>query len=213
LGKFWDINSNPGYLSGNLEFGAAHAEGGVLTSGILGYSVWFATDCDEKVGIIQPGFNFSNDTLSGATLNATGQNMSRRLANLTTNLTDFSCSPFCTLEPMSEACLACLSYYNEPQPILYIAANASDPRACCMSDQYVAVLDGLEIPPLASRLIVTVHTAEAGELPYGVSTNFTDRSWNFTKSSTVQRGHARSVRCSLVATAAVLFSMFSRSGV
>merc|ERR1712178_383350 len=43
LGQLWDIDSRRGYLSGNLPFGPAHAEGGVLTSGIKGFSVYIAT--------------------------------------------------------------------------------------------------------------------------------------------------------------------------
>merc|ERR1712232_1467894 len=49
-GSFWDVDSRTGYVSGNLLFGPAHAEGGVLTSGIEGYNVYFATSCLETIG-------------------------------------------------------------------------------------------------------------------------------------------------------------------
>lgn len=148
MGQLWDIDSRKGYLSGNLPFGPAHAEGGVLTSGIEGYSVYFATTCLEKIG--------------GAIVN--------------------------------------------------VSSNSSEPRACCMPDQFLAVLDGERIPSEeATRLLVTIHTSEAGELPVGIATNFTDRAWNFTKrggSGTVQTGQAAGyARCSLLAlVAAIVFS-------
>lgn len=117
LGSFWDVDARSGYVSGNLLFGPAHAEGGVLTSGIEGYNVYFATSCLKTLG----------------------------------------------------------------EAVAYIPSNTSEPRACCMPDQYMAVLRGLPVPDGGTRIFVTVTTASAGELPAGVATNLFDRSWNFTK--------------------------------
>jgi len=122
----WDIDSRQDFFSGNLQFGPTHAEGGVLTSGIEGFNIYFASSCLERIG----------------------------------------------------------------EPVAYVPSNSSVPRACCQEDQYIAVLRGLPIPnglgnfsgmPVATRLIVSVLTKSAGELPVGASTNFTDRSWNFTR--------------------------------
>lgn len=117
LGSLWDVDSRVGYLSGNLPFGPAHAEGGVLTNGIAGYNVYFATACDEKIG----------------------------------------------------------------EAIVYVPSNSSTPRACCLQDQYIAVLREVPIPMEATRLLITIDTTSSGELPTGLSTNFTDRSGNWTK--------------------------------
>jgi len=149
IGSLWDIDSRTGFLSGNLPFGPAHAEGGVLTEGIEGFSVYFASNCLEKIG----------------------------------------------------------------DAIIYVPSNSSSPRACCMQDQYLAVLRGERIPSgEATRLLVTVHTTLAGELPLGVSTNFTDRAWNFTKRGakfTVQ-GSAGHARCSLFALAVAILCLSPR---
>mmetsp|Transcript_74709 Transcript_74709/g.116882 ORF Transcript_74709/g.116882 Transcript_74709/m.116882 type:complete len:223 (+) Transcript_74709:1-669(+) len=118
LGSFWDIDSRSGYISGNLPFGPANAEGGVLTSGIQGFLVYIATDCNERIG----------------------------------------------------------------GPVAFVNSDASDPRACCMPDLYMAVLDGVAVPPNGSKLLVTINTTMAGELPLGVVTDLVDRTFNFTQS-------------------------------
>jgi len=151
LGLLWDVDSRRGFLSGNLPFGGAHAEGGVLTGGIEGFKVYFADSCFEKIG----------------------------------------------------------------EAIAYVPSNTSTPRACCLDDQYIATLRGVEIPKEAVRLLVAVVSVTAGELPLGMTTNFTDRSWNFTKKSikqTVRQSSARrmhgdsSIRWSLLALAILLSS-------
>jgi len=47
---FKDMDRRIGYISGTFEFGPAHAEGAVLTSGVDGYSVYFADHCEERLG-------------------------------------------------------------------------------------------------------------------------------------------------------------------
>jgi hypothetical protein len=116
LGSLWDIDSRSGYISGNLNFGPANAEGGVLTYGVQGFFVYFATSCNEKIG----------------------------------------------------------------GPVAFVNSNSSEPRACCKDDLYLAVLDGLAIPPNASKLLVSINTTSAGELPLGVAADLVDRAWNYT---------------------------------
>jgi hypothetical protein len=128
-----------------LQFGPAHADSGVLTSGVAGYYVHFATDCFGKIG----------------------------------------------------------------EHITYVHSNSSEPRACCTDDAYIAVLNGVKIPDLATRLMVTINTSLAGELPTGVSTAISDRSFVPKNKSTNTRGVAKDSAKRFCGHPSVLYLLFS----
>jgi len=50
---FVDTDERPGYLTGKVRFGEAHASGLMPVHGIHGYNVFFADDCGIPISIIE----------------------------------------------------------------------------------------------------------------------------------------------------------------